>query len=319
LFQTYQFNLMNQLFRHIENRDAKTIAIGAGLQSSIFGLQGLPFFEAINTTILGNASINEGHKDVYSYATQAAGKETADWLLYGTASAFPLFSEKAPALYTRGDLNPRSMMIIPTSIAEIPAVGLATKVVGNVKMMGELLASGSGLGDTLLHGLEHNGVSRPLAGLAQLIKGTATTGSGSLIAGQSDMYSIASLSRLAGAKPMDESIGIAEMYRSKVYAAHDREKLETLGASLKIKLQSGEVLTSDDWVDFQGRFAETGGRAENFARWARKAEKQAGTSVINQLQAHNKTMAGQRMITLMGGDPIEDLNNTPPEQPAFLP
>jgi hypothetical protein len=79
------------------------------------------------------------------------------------------------------------------------------------------------------------------------------------------------------------------------------------------------VLTSDDWVDFQGRFAETGGRAENFARWARKAEKQAGTSVINQLQAHNKTMAGQRMITLMGGDPIEDLNNTPPEQPAFLP
>ena len=40
LFQTYQFNLLQQLFRHIENRDARTIAVMAGLQTSIFGLNG---------------------------------------------------------------------------------------------------------------------------------------------------------------------------------------------------------------------------------------------------------------------------------------
>ena len=36
LFQTYQFNMLQQLFRYVENGEAKTLAILAGLQTTIF-------------------------------------------------------------------------------------------------------------------------------------------------------------------------------------------------------------------------------------------------------------------------------------------
>jgi len=75
LFQTYQFNLMQQVFRHIENGDKKSLAILFGLQSSLFGLQGLPGFQALNTHIVGNASNNPDHTDFYSSFPQTFDKK----------------------------------------------------------------------------------------------------------------------------------------------------------------------------------------------------------------------------------------------------
>jgi hypothetical protein len=89
LFQTYAFNVLQQLHRHIEGRDAKTLATFAGLQSTVFGFNGLPFFDAVNTHIIGSqVSGNTYHGDAYS-VLPAFNKELGDWMLYGTASAFP--------------------------------------------------------------------------------------------------------------------------------------------------------------------------------------------------------------------------------------
>jgi hypothetical protein len=104
LFQTYAFNVMQQLTRHMEDRNARAIITFGALQSSVYGFNGLPFFDAINQHIIGNAAGNDGHKDAYSFLP-AANKELGDWMLYGTASAFPLFGDKSPALYSRGDMN----------------------------------------------------------------------------------------------------------------------------------------------------------------------------------------------------------------------
>lgn len=311
LFQTYQFNMLQQIFRHIENKDKKTLAVLAGMQTSLYGLHGLPFFEALNTNIIGNAAINEGHSDLYAASVKAFGKDMGDWMMYGTASAMPLFGDKGPALWSRGDMNPRNMTLLPTNPADLPSVQAVGKVIGAVTTMAKQIGDGAGVLPSLLFGLEHNGINRPLAGLAQVAKGTSTTNGGDLISAAQDMNAIATAARLIGAKPLDESIGLNTLYRSKAYQAMDRDKIEGLGLVVKQKIRSGEEITAEDWQDLMGKYAARGGRIEGFAQAVQRWNKQANTSVINLAARHAQTPAGQRMVLLMGGTPIEDLTNQP--------
>lgn len=316
LFQTYQFNLFQQLFRHIANRDVKTVAVMGALQGTLFGLNGLPMFDAINTHIVGNASINENHSDAYSYAVQAAGKDWGDFMLYGGVSAMPLFSEQAPALWTRGDLNPRSTFILPTTWKEVPAVAGYLKVINGLTGMATQIGNGASAKDALLFGLEHNGLNRPLTGLAQVIKGSATTSKGDLISASSDWLSIATASRLIGAKPMDESIALNAMFRSKAYQALDKERADELGIVIKDKLRNNQSLSSEDLIDFQGKYAAAGGRIQGFTQAMQRWSKGANTSIVNEVMRHSQTPAGQRMITVLGGDPLVDYSNQLSDTPA---
>lgn len=306
LFQTYAFNMFQQMFKHVADRNTRQLLVMGGLQTSLFGMNGVPLFEAINTHLIGNANINEGHHDAYSAATQLAGKELGDWMMYGTLSAFPAFSEKSPSLYTRGDLNPRHITIIPTSPTQIPAFEASVRVVSTVLGIGNSVANGGDLSDALMHGLEHNGINRPLAGLAQVLKGSATTSSGSLIAAHNDLMSITTLGRILGAKPMDEALGLNAKFRLEAYKARDRERIEALGRPIKQKLENGGVLTEEEILEFGQRYAQSGGRAESYSaalqRWARDSNE----SILNTARRAHKTDEGQRLLEIMGTDPIVD-------------
>lgn len=314
LFQTYQFNLFQQLFRHIENKDVKTIATLGALQGTLFGANGLPLFDAINTHIVGSAKINEGHKDAYTFAVEAAGREWGDWMMYGTASAFPLWGDKAPALYTRGDLNPRSVFVIPTSPMDVPAVSASIKAVSAVLGMASQIGSGADVTDALLFGLEHNGLNRPLSGLAQMVKGDATTAQGNLISASSDLLSIANAARLIGAKPLDESIALNTMYRSRAYQAMDKERIDKLGTVIKEKLRGNQTLSTEDFFEFQSKYAASGGNIEGYSRALQRWDKAANTSISNAVMDHNNTAAGRRMNIILGGDELQDYQNTPVQE-----
>lgn len=308
LFQTYQFNLLQQLFRHIENRDGKTLAVLGAWQTGTFGLNGLPLFDAINTHIIGSANINEGHNDAYSFATQVAGKDLGDWLLYGTASGLPILDGQLPSLYTRGDINPRHPTIIPISPAQVPAVEASARFAGNILNMGKQIAQGADIGPTLLMGLEHNGINRPLAGLAQVIQGFSTSATGN-INSASDLASIATFSRILGARPMDESIALNTQYRQVAYKAADRERIRELGTVVKQKVRSGD-LTPEDVQDFAAKYAQVGGRADNYAQALHEWTRDAKQSTINKIMQAHRSPYGQRMIEVMGGDQLPDLLNT---------
>lgn len=305
LFQTYQFNLFQQLFRHIENRDARAIATMGGMQTSVFGLNGLPLFEAVNTQLIGQANINEGHHDAYSFAVQAAGKEWGDWLMYGSASAFPIFSDKMPALYSRGDLNPRHVSIIPTSPMQVPIVEAGSRVVSNLINLGKSLGNDSPMASNLLFGMEHNGISRPMAGIAQVLQGFSTTSKGSLIGQSSDFSAIATASRVLGSRPMDEAVALSAKYRLEGYRAADRDRIEALGIAVKEKIRSG-TLTSEDILDLQGRYAQVGGRIDTFGAALQRWQKGATQSVVNAIADSQKTAYGQRLNEIMGADRLED-------------
>ena len=331
LFQTYAFNVLQQLHRHMEAGDKKTLLIFAGLQGSIFGLNGLPFFDAVNTHLIGGAVANNPtHKDVYS-VLPGFNKELGDWLLYGTASAFPLFSGSQPAVFTRGDLNPRNALILPTAIADVPAVSASFKLVDTLLGMGKNIKGGADVSDTLLQGLEHQGWNRPLAGFAQLLAGQTTDNKGALVSAASDLkattymgalaertMSIEGVSRLMGARPMDEALALNAMYRNKSYQALDRARIERLGEVVKTKMYGNEMPTDEELEDFQLRYTRSGGRVENFnaalIRWSRDAN----VSIVNQLAQKQGNSYAQKLNMLMGGE-LPDWSNAGSTMPTMTP
>ena len=329
LFQTYSFNVLQQLTRHMENGDKKTLAVFAGLQSAIYGMNGLPAFDAINTHLIGTASGNPTHQDIYS---SLQGKELGDWLLYGTASAFPLFGNKAPALYSRGDINPRNATLLPVNPLDVPAVSASIRLVGSIAKFGQQAAGGADLSASFLQALEHQGWSRPLAGFAQLLAGQSTTNKGSLVSAANDLETTSWLSRIPsrlinyegvqrvmGARPMDEAVALSAMYRSKTYDAIDRQRIEALGEVVKTKLANHQMPDDEELHDFMQKYINSGGRQETFSSSMQRWMKDSNQSVVNTM-AQKMGERGNRMRqSLMGGDFIQDYNTLsetpPPDQP----
>ena len=314
LFQTYSFNLMQQLLRHVENKDKRAVATLFGMQAGTFGLNGTPFFEAVNTHIIGNASINQGHYDAYSIAPQLMGKEMGDWLMYGTASAFPAFGNSWPALYTRGDINPRHASILPITPADIPAIDASMRVVKNFMDVGGKLVSGADISQTLLQGLEHNGINRPLAGFAQVLNGQATTSKGSLISASNDFNMVSSAARMMGAKPMDEAVALNNMYRVKAYQSADQERMSFLGEKVKSYLYKNDFPPDDVMDKFMLDYARAGGRVENFNGAMQRWAKDANTSTVEKMRSKMQSTYGQRLSEIMGGVGLEDYQSQVPAE-----
>jgi hypothetical protein len=327
LFQTYAFNVLQQLYRHMERGDKRTLAIFAGLQGSIFGLNGLPFFDAVNTHLIGGQTLGMGiqnnptHKDAYSVLPEF-NKELGDWLLYGTASAFPLFAGSSPAFFTRGDINPRHMLILPTAIADVPAVSASIKLVTQLNEVRKNIGNGADVSDSLLMGLEHNGWNRPLAGFAQLLAGRSTDNKGALISASIDLEttsylgalaertaSLQGVTRLMGARPMDEAVALNAMYRNKSYEAMDRARIERLGEVVKTRLYNNEVPTTEELEDFMLRYTRSGGRIENFSQAMQRWSRDANVSIVNQLAQKTGSPYAQKLQMLMGGEELPDYRN----------
>lgn len=319
LFQTFSFNLLQQLLRHVENGDKRAVGTLFGMQAGLFGLNGTPMFEAVNTHIIGNAAINDGHFDAYSVIPQLAGKEIGDWLLYGTASAFPAFGNKWPALYSRGDINPRHISILPLNPVDVPAIDASIRVVKNIADVGSKLMSGADISTTLLQGVEHNGINRPLAGFAQVLAGQATTSKGSLISASSDFDLVATASRVLGAKPMDESVALNNLYRLKAYQASDRDRMEFLGEKVKGSLYKNQFPDDESMDGFMKDYAAAGGRLENFNGTMQRWMKDANTSTVEKMRSKLQSSYGQRLSEIMGGEPLSDYTNATAADSGLVP
>jgi hypothetical protein len=318
LFQTYQFNLMQQLLRYVENGEGKTIAMMAALHSTVFGLQGLPGFSMINNHLIGNAPGNTQHNDAYSELPQAFGHTLGNWLLYGAAS-----NVLQTGLYTRGDINPRQLTLLPVNPLDFPAISGGIRFVGSMFDAAAKIAKGGDIPASLLVGLEHNGLSRPLAGLAQLVQGYSTTASGSLIQststnppsgdntqGYSDLLSIANFSRLFGARPLDEAIAMNAEYRSNLYKAVDVSRMEGLGEAVKSTMIGNRSPSDDETDNFITQYAAAGGDIRHFSSQMLKWGQEANASTANKFfgQLSNSGIS-RNMQEIMGGTPLADFRN----------
>ena len=313
LFQSYQFNLMQQMFRYISEGSAKDAGMLLGLQGTFFGLQGLPAFQAINQHIIGTASGNVDHRDAYDAIYGVAGKNLGDVLTYGLPSKLLQTN-----LYSRGDINPRSVTILPTALNDVPVVGATMKFFGSLKNTVDKIAGGGNVWESMLQGIEHNGISRPLAGLAQTLQ--VTTGAGipfstsnkGTILFSNDLVSLATLSRLAGGRPLDEAIINDGVFRIHSYEQGNRLKMQNVADSIKSSSIQGQEYSGDQWTKFSAAYVAAGGKQVNFNKFMINEIKSANTSqsekIINQLQ----NPFAQKMQILMGGsDGLAGLSNLP--------
>lgn len=303
LFQTYQFNLMQQLFRFVEEGDKRTLAVLAGMQGSLYGLQGMPGFNILNTHIVGNAAGNANHNDVFTGVNSYAGKDVADYLLYGSLSNI-----LQTGLYARGDINPRQVTVLPINPLDWPAISGARRFLDNIKNTTGQMANGAPVFDALLYGIEHNGLSRPLSGAAQLIKGESTTAGNALVQAV-DWNDMANASRIFGSKPLDEAIGMDALFRKSLYDAVDQDRLKKLGSAVRNTMLGGGSPSEEELTTFQSNYAASGGRPERFGSFIAESSKKANIAAVNDVMYHLNNPKAQQIYRLMDGEPLSDYTN----------
>lgn len=302
LFQSYQFNLIQNVFRHLMNKDKMALAMMGGLQASIFGVQSLPAFHYVNTHLIGNAAGNREHSDAFSFLPSLLPKDLAEPILYGGISWF-----SDASLYTRGDINPRNITVVPIIPTDWPAVSAFSKIAANAISFGENLAAGAGLGNSLLFALEHNGISRPLTGLIQSAQGYTTTSKGGLIAAHNDLFSWGTAVRLLGSKELNQAIAMDANYRIVSYRAADKELRLELSRAIRTKLLSGTEPDAEDWEDFAFKYAKSGGTQEGYNRFIANILKTYKTPVANRAIEKLNTSYSKRMWEIMGGEELEEM------------
>jgi hypothetical protein len=171
------------------------------------------------------------------------------------------------------------------------------------------IAQGGDIWQSLLQGLEHNGVSRPLAGFAQVLNGftdgtvESYSKNGSLLY-SNDLMSWASFTRIAGGRPLDEAIINDQMFRVKSYEATRKEKLKDLGEALRTNMVEGQVdITNQSMEKFVNRYTELGGKQANFNKYMMNLYKQANTNQSEILANSLSNPHSYKMQLLMGGTP----------------
>lgn len=314
LFQTYQFNLLQQLLRHVGEGSYKDAAVMMGLQATFYGAKGLPAFDAINTHLIGNASGNTKHRDLYNVAYGVAGKEAGDWLMYGMGSnALGILSPELKFnLYSRGDINPRNVTLLPVNPANIPFVQMTGKFFGSMAETASKIGQGGDVWGSILQGIEHAGVNRPLAGLAQVLEATnnptqkafSTSNKGGVVAAN-DWLSLTSMIRLAGAKPFDEALAIDRSFNLEAYASLDSSRRALLGEAIKTTVIAGNNPSADQVNEFAYRYTRAGGKREQFNQFMMQQYKAANTSQANKLAESLGNPFSQSMQQIMGGELLE--------------
>lgn len=320
LFQTFQFNTMQQMFRHVSEGSGKDAAMLLGLQGTLYGMNGLPAFNFLNTHIVGTMSGNPEHRDLYDSTYGIAGKSVGDLILYGLPSNLLRGN-----LYSRGDINPRQATIIPTNPLDIPFVNAAIHLFDTTKLAVSKVADGGNLWESFLQGMEHNGLSRPLAGISQVLQAAthegqvfSTTSKGS-IAGANDLAHWSSLIRLAGAKPLDEAIANDSAFRISTYQAADNRNKDVLAQALKTTVVGGGQPSLEQVNSFAKQYAELGGRGAQFNKWMMKTMMDANTPQANKIMEALRNPYSQKMQSIMGGVEVQDTRSlmNSLEQPQF--
>jgi hypothetical protein len=313
LFQSYQWNMMQQLLRHVGDGNVKALAMAGGMQASIFGISSLPGFQALNNIIAnkhGQVDPVSGQfsGDIFSGLAGSLPKEISDYLLYGGLSSL-----LGTGLYGRGDLNIRNATILPVNPLEFPSVRSGISVYKTLAQLAtNVTTQGASVPASLMLAAEHNSMSRPLAGLAELMQGFSTDNRGRLLAtnsGFSELSNISTMSRIFGARPLEEAVAATSLYRINAMAAKDRLRLDSLGEAVKTAMYGQTELKSGMAETFLTDYLKAGGNQSNFSKWILSQHKGANVSATNAIMESLHSPKAQALQVQLGGTQLPDYRN----------
>lgn len=263
LYQSYMFHMMSNIFRYADNGVNSANAMTLAMNSTFFGASSLPGYNYINENIVGqntkgNVDINTAVSTVLG-ASQ--GRDLSDFVMYG-AGSFLLQGN----MHTRGGLTPRSPILIPSSMEEVPLVNALSKTIGSVYQAGSQIMYGAPVASSLFDGLINTGLNRPLIGLGTVLRGQSIDNNYNTVMYHEDMFSLTSGLRLMGMKPLNEQVGRDLQSRMMHYKAHNAELKKALGKEIRIlKDKNPESFSDPGLMKRLGyKYFKAGGDAKNF-------------------------------------------------------
>ena len=311
LFQTYQFNMIQQMTRYIQQGDKGAVVAATALQNTIFGMQSNPLFYQLNQYI---GESNRKHHDIISTVDQLPGGR---WLLYGLGA-----NTLQMNLYSRGDLTPRYASILPTRLEDTPLISIPTKAIGSFLDSMSMINKGAPVVQSILNGIAHSGFNRPLSGLASLAAGGRTTSQATMLSAYNDIDGFLVAATLAGGKPLNEAVLLDNYNRQQAYKASDQKKIQEVAEAVRLTVagQRG-ILNPEQTTNFLSRYAEAGGSLKNANEFLMNATNSSTQTVIDKMKNNYNSPSGARMRDMMhgGGSPgsgqyppgIENLNIQP--------
>jgi hypothetical protein len=304
LFQSYQARLIHRLSDIITDGNKRMLAEAAVLQTSIFGGRSLPYFDALNNALV--AESNADNQDIYSSIYGGMDRNIANALVYGLPSALLGLN-----MSTRGNTTPR----YPSTIVDIPAVGMWYKQLSQLKDAFGQAMGGGDISQLFNHSLQHNVFSRPLQQLAILGSGYSTTNNNKLaididsakLVNENNWlpFNIANMMRVTGSRPIDEAVMLDTLYRWQGFELADREKREELGKSVSSKLLGQGTINADDLIEFQDRYLQSGGTAKGFERFIKSQATNSSLMGIDRLLRTVKNDDRSKHLQIMLGIPAD--------------
>lgn len=236
LFQTYMLTYAQNMYRHLDLKDYKGLGKTMLAQAGIFGAGSMPGFQPISN-IIGEHFSDENY-DITTKLYRALPDEMANVIVYG------LPSNLAPALHTRGDVNPR----IPTGVSTMVAPSMIAQMAQSFIDVGKaILDQDKSTGQAFFEALSMQSVSRPIARLSELATGYSVTRAGNQIAGNEEVWSWQGvLARVFSTRTLAEAKTREAMYKDDYYKSVNRENrqavLETLRSNIRADTATPQLL-----------------------------------------------------------------------------
>lgn len=251
LFQTYMVTLGQQIYRGFELRDYKALMKMGLAQSSVFGVKSLPGFNQVSEQI--GEHFSDDHYDFTTGMYKAVPPGVADIILYGMPSNL------GPAVYTRGDIQPR----IPNIIGGVQNLA-AVQILGQAYDAAKVLAKTTeeigdeGATSAFMEALSVQSISRPVARISELVTGHSITRKGNQVAGPEEIWSTQGImARVFATRGLREAKAREAQYANSMYNAIDVEERNSATHKLKNHIRSG-TLTPEIAERLQEKYMRTG-------------------------------------------------------------
>ena len=320
VFQTYQFNMMQQFAKYIAEGDNKALAMQLALQGTIFGATSMPAFNLINQHLIGEYTSDRS--DMYSKVQEYTPTRLGQTLLYGGASTM-----LNAALWTRGDVNPRTPTIVPILPQDMALISMSAKAAQSLyditrAMLKQASDANPDLKISVGEAIAHAGINRPMSGIAEIIIGARTSEGGKLDTNLlgNDIMAVGTAIRILGAKPLDESIALDAYQRQLKYKAKSAAKLNSIGEDLRTQLLGDGNIDPSTLDAFAEKYSKAGGDLKTFRQFYLRALRDVSTPRAIQLLNSMKNSPYAEQYQMAMGSHFRELEGIPQEEsPQELP
>ncbi len=275
LFMTFMWNYFQRVFSYIENGSTRALVTQFATQGAVFGAETVPGFQFYADTFFTNW---DGTANPVDALNNRFGTEAAEWFLYGTIGNLPklLGMEDGLALYSRGDVNPRS---IPNLMQwpNLPAAQMISNTFSALRKGVESVRQRGGFDlNQMAEIAQMYSTNRAIRNLATLTTGTVIDRQGQVINANSPSFEdilagnfedeIALVARLVGMRTLNEALKVKAHARNRATDLSRRDRMGQLRDVVRSELRKGEP-SAEVIQNSLYDYIRYGGSVDNIPNW----------------------------------------------------